>query len=162
MAQILDLFGDPVPANFGRRGRPQHIPTLENRNKVSMMLAKGWSNERIAGVLRCTLPTLRKHYFSELKYREVARDRLEMELDMMLMREAKAGNVAALREMDRRMEKNDIAVGHSSFYTDQRRAVQSVENAAPKDEPVGKKRRAAQDAQRAGEGTDWGSDLIPN
>lgn len=138
MDEIFDLFGDPVPANRGRRGRPQHIPTQENRNKVSMMLAWGWSNERIAAVLRCTLPTLRKHYFSELKFREVARDRLTMEHASMLWRLGKDGNVAALREFDRVMERND------------RMEVERSMAAAPADrqaaERVGKK---VEDARRA-------------
>lgn len=114
MDPIFDLFGDPVPLNRGRRGRPQHIPTQENRNKVSMMLAWGWNNERIAGVLRCTLPTLRKHYFSELKFREVARDRLVMQTASILWQQFKDGNVAAGREFDRLMERNDrMEVEHS-------------------------------------------------
>lgn len=139
MSAISDLFGDPVPENHGRRGRPQHIPTTENRNKVSMMLAWGWNNERIAGVLRCTLPTLRKHYFSELKFRDVARDRLVMEQAAMLWRLGKEGNVAALREYDRVMERNDRMGAEASM------------GAAPTDQPatadrVGKK---VADAQRA-------------
>jgi hypothetical protein len=77
MDQIFDLFGDPVPANRGQRGRPEHIPTHQNRNRVSMLVALGLSNKRIAAALFVTLPTLRKHYFSELKYRDVARDRLD-------------------------------------------------------------------------------------
>ena len=158
MADIFDLFGDPVPANLGRRGRPAHIPTSENRNKVSMMLAWGWNNERIAGVLRCTLPTLRKHYFSELKYRQVARDRMTMKMASLLWREAESGNVAAIREYDRMMERNDVAVGHSEFYAGQRRDAETER--AP--EVVGKKAQAAQAAQTAGEGTGWGDDLKPH
>lgn len=107
MTYVSDLFGDPVPANHGGRGRPAHIPTSENRNLVNMMLAFGWSNERIAGVLRCTLPTLRKHYFSELRFRAVARDRLVMAQAMIAWRLATEGNVAALREHDRLMARND-------------------------------------------------------
>jgi hypothetical protein len=79
-AKVFDLFGDPVPANWGERGRPEHIPTQKNRNRVSMLVALGWSVARIAAALFVTQPTLRKHYFSELKYRDVARDRLEAAL----------------------------------------------------------------------------------
>lgn len=157
MAQIFDLFGDPVPANFGGRGRPSHIPTLENRNKVSMLLALGWSNERIAAALRVTLPTLRKHYFSELKFREVARDRLVADMAMTLYGQFKGGNVGAGREFGRLLERNDIATGHAEFYGNQRREVE-----AERTEPIGKKEAAAQAALTAGEGTDWGRDLIPN
>jgi hypothetical protein len=95
------------------------------------MLAWGWSNERIAGVLRCTLPTLRKHYFSELKFREVARDRLTMEQAALLWAQGKDGNVAAMREFDRLMERND------------RMGAEAAMAAVPADQPaaakVGKK-----------------------
>lgn len=157
MSEIFDLFGDPVPANRGKRGRPAHIPTQENRNKVNMMLSFGWNNDRIAAVLRCDLKTLRKHYFPELKFREVARDRLMVEQANVLWKLGRDGNVAALRELDRVVERNDIAVGHKSFYEGQRE-----EEAERAPEPLGKKEQAAQAALTAGEGTGWGSDLKPN
>jgi hypothetical protein len=98
MDEILDLFGDPVPANWGQRGRPEHIPTQKNRNRVSMLVALGWSNKRIAAALFVTLPTLRKHYFSELKFRDVARDRLNANLATRLWALFMDGNVAAGKE----------------------------------------------------------------
>ena len=54
----LDLFGDPVRVP-GRRGRPQHVASQRNRDKVVMLLALGWSNDRIANALVVSLPTLR-------------------------------------------------------------------------------------------------------
>lgn len=39
----FDLLGDPIPEGFGKRGRPEHIPTVENRNKVRLLLALGWA-----------------------------------------------------------------------------------------------------------------------
>lgn len=85
MGQIFDLFGDPVPSNWGERGRPEHVPSQQNRNRVSLLVALGWSNARIASALFITQPTLRKHYFSELKYREVSRDRLVAQLGVKLL-----------------------------------------------------------------------------
>jgi hypothetical protein len=108
MAEILDLFGDPVPANWGGRGRPEHIPTQENRNRVSMLVALGWSNKRIAAALYVTLPTLRKHYFSELKYRDVARDRLNANIATRLWALFMEGNVAAAKEFRAFLEHNDL------------------------------------------------------
>lgn len=107
MSEIFDLFGDPVPANWGQRGRPEHIPTQQNRNRVSMLVALGWSNPRIAAAMFVTLPTLRKHYFSELKYREVARDRLNANLATKLWALFMDGNVGAAREFRKFMEVND-------------------------------------------------------
>jgi hypothetical protein len=55
MVEIFDIFGDPMPANWGQRGRPQHVPTQQNRNKVSMLLALGWgmSASRTRSRSRC-------------------------------------------------------------------------------------------------------------
>ncbi|WP_316234647.1 hypothetical protein [Bradyrhizobium sp. SZCCHNR1020] len=107
MAEVFDLFGDPVPANWGQRGRPEHIPTQQNRNRVSMLVALGWSNSRIAAALYVTVPTLRKHYFSELKFREVARDRLEAGIAMKLWDGVQAGSVPAIKEFRSFLDRND-------------------------------------------------------
>jgi hypothetical protein len=63
-----------------------------------MLVALGWSNKRIASALFVTLPTLRKHYFSELKFREVARDRLTANMATKLWDAVHGGNVAAGKE----------------------------------------------------------------
>lgn len=108
MSVIFDLFGEPVPANWGQRGRPEHIASQQNRNRVSMLVALGWSNKRIAEALFVTLPTLRKHYFSELKFREVARDRLNATMATKLWDLFMSGNVAAGKEFRDLLEKNDL------------------------------------------------------
>jgi hypothetical protein len=108
MGVNFDLFGDPVAANHGERGRPAHVPTQQNRNRVSMLVGLGWSNERIAGAMLITLPTLRKYYFSELKLRDVARDRLDARLAMKLWEQVEAGNVGAMREFRKVQEHNDL------------------------------------------------------
>lgn len=107
MNQIFDLFGDPVPSNWGQRGRPEHMPTQQNRNRVSMLVAAGWSNPRIAAALYITVPTLRKHYFSELKFREVARDRLSANMLTKLWELFMAGSVAAGKEFRDVLREND-------------------------------------------------------
>jgi hypothetical protein len=103
-----DLFGDPVPENWGGRGRPQHIATQENRNKVLMLLALGWNNERIAQALGITAPTVRKSYKVELKFRDEQRDRLNAALAMKLWDGVQDGNVTAIREFQAFLEKNDL------------------------------------------------------
>jgi hypothetical protein len=108
MTRVFDLFGDPVAANFGGRGRPEHLPTQQNRNRVSMLVGLGWSNERIAGAMLISLPTLRKHYFSELKLRGVARDRLDARLAMKLWQQVEGGNVGAMREFQKLLDRNDL------------------------------------------------------
>ena len=106
--EVFDLFGDPVPPNWGERGRPQHVPTQQNRNRVSLLVALGWSVPRIAAALYVTAPTLRKHYFSELKFAQVARDRLVAQLGMKLLEGVNAGNVSAIREFQKYLDKNDL------------------------------------------------------
>jgi len=108
MTEILDLFGDPVPAGWGKRGRPQHIRTTENINKVTMLVAWGWGNERIANSMGITLPTLRKHYFSLIKrLRENARDRLDAAYGMRVWAQVQEGNVGAMRLWLTIMDRND-------------------------------------------------------
>jgi hypothetical protein len=92
MAEIFDLFGDPVrPTGASAAGR-RIIPSQQNRNRVSMLVALGWSNKRIDSALFVTLPTLRKDYFSELKFRDVARDRLEAGVALKLWEGVQAGH----------------------------------------------------------------------
>jgi len=146
MAQVFDLFGDPVPDNWGGRGRPQHIPTQDNRNKVSMLLAFGWANERIAAALAITLPTLRKHYFSQLKFRAEQRDRMDAALSLRLWQEAMAGNVAAMKEFRALVEKNDLMLYGQPL----------VPTPKPKQPKLGKKEAAIAAAQTPDTGTTLG------
>jgi hypothetical protein len=148
---IFDLFGQPIPEGRGKRGRPEHVASVENRNKVSMLLALGWANPRIANALGISLPTLRKNYFHELRYRETARDRLEARRLEMAWKMAEGGNVGAFKEFGKLMDRNDQMLAERSFTE------QPTDNqAAPK---VGKKEAAAQAAESAGEGSEWGDDL---
>lgn len=154
MSQNFDLLGDPIPDGWGKRGRPQHIATRENRNKVMMLLALGWSNERIAKALGITAPTLRKNYFRELRVRDEARDRMDATLAAMLWDQAIGGNVAAIKEFRKLVERNDLMNGHNAFY---RQAAPEPKKAAPK---LGKKEEAALAAETAGQDSDWGDDLL--
>jgi hypothetical protein len=148
----FDLFGDPVPANHGGKGRPPHIPTTENRNRVNMLLACGWSNERIAGALRVTEPTLRKHYFSELKHRAVARDRLNAALLMKGYEGVQGGSATAIRLFMQLVERNDLM---QYGQTLQPRRTEKLEKPA-KAEKVGKKAAAIAAAQQPDVGTPMG------
>ena len=62
----FDLVGDPIPEGWGKRGRPAHIPTHENRNRISLLLAFRRANRRIAQALRITSAALRRYYFRVL------------------------------------------------------------------------------------------------
>ena len=141
-----DLLGDPVPANFGRRGRPPHVATAENRQKVRLLLAFDWTNARIAKALRITGKTLRKHYFRELRQRDEARPALEANARMMLYKSAAGGNVAAMKELLRLIEQHDLARPRPPPRRPEPEA---------KPEKLGKKAAAELAARTAHEETGW-------
>ncbi len=62
----FDLVGDPIPEGWGKRGRPAHIPTHENHNRISRLLAFRRANRRISQALRITGAALRRYYFRVL------------------------------------------------------------------------------------------------
>lgn len=157
--QEFDLFGDPVRQSNGRRGRPAHVATQENRNKVIMLLAFGWSNERIAAALHISQPTLRRYYFSELKARDIQRDRLDLKRYMQVFAAAEQGNVGAMRLLDQLIAKSDLALTTGRLGEAQRKA-------AAKPETPGKKAQEKLDAHSVvGGGGDadsgWGDDIKP-
>lgn len=144
MALDFDLLGDPIPEGFGKRGRPVHVPTDEKRRLVIQLMAFDWSVEQISAALSITPPTLRKHYFRELKSRAEARFRVEAKLLTKLMDEAEAGNVSAIDKYMKRLEKHDA------------RVPKSAQGKAPKPQPLGKKEEADRLAKTAHENSSWG------
>lgn len=144
MALDFDLLGDPIPEGFGKRGRPVHTPTDEKRRLVIQLMAFDWSVEQISAALSITPPTLRKHYFRELKSRAEARFRVEAKLLTKLMDEADAGNVSAIDKYMKRLEKHDA------------RVPKSAQGKVPKVKPLGKKEEADRLAKTAHENSSWG------
>lgn len=154
----FDLLGDPIPEGHGGRGRPAHVRTERNRSKVILLLAQGWAPPRIARALGITPPTLKKHYFRELAVREEALDRLKAGHLALLWDQAKAGNVAALKEIGKAIDRIDAASFGALANEDR------DEEDEPEDMltvPLGKKEKANAAARTAGQGSGWGDDLIP-
>lgn len=152
----IDLFGYPDRPGRGQRGRPRFRPTLRDRNRVRLLLALGWSNERIAAAVEVSLPTLRRYFKAELKEREVMRDRFDARRFELAMEQANRGNMAALREVNRMVDRNDRALLEARL-----RSGQEEES---KQEDVGKKeaaRRAAVRLIETGAAGDWGDDAKP-
>lgn len=141
----VDLLGDPVDRNHGGSGRPQHKATDENRRLVAIALAFGRSIDDIALSLGVSLPTLRKHYKGELKAQRALRHRLDMRLLVNLLRESDAGNVSATRELQARLDREDL------------KAARLAEAASPPAETLGKKAQADLAAKTAHETSSWGS-----
>lgn len=144
----FDLLGDPIPAGFGKRGRPPHIPTQQNRNKIILLLAQGWVNARIASALGITEPTLRKHYFRELRLRDAARDRVEAIGLLTLWDQARSGNTAAMKEFFRRHD--------SALEPLFRKRVDEGQ------EKIGKKEQVRREAENPPEGWDDVMPRFPN
>lgn len=151
MDEKFDLFGMPIPEGHGKRGRPSHIPTTETINRVKMLLAFGWSNERIAGALKLSQPTLRKNYFQVLEQRSAARDQMEAARALKLWDLAMAGNVGAFKELARVIEKNDAMVAARAYRGD--------DDDETKPEKIGKKEQAQIAAEEAEQSDAWGDDL---
>ncbi|AZN71998.1 hypothetical protein D5400_12575 [Georhizobium profundi] len=105
--EVLDLFGNPWVDKPRRRGRPRHEVSEKTRKRVSMLVALGWGNQRIADTIGITLPTLHKYYFYEVGQRQTARDQLEARRLELVWQLAEAGNVGAHREFARLLERND-------------------------------------------------------
>jgi hypothetical protein len=148
MAENFDLLGDPIPDSRGSRGRPPHIPTAKNRNKVMLLLAFDWSDRKIAAALGVTEPTFRKHYFRERKIRDDARPRVEATHLSMVWEQAKLGNVSAMKEFRKLMDRHDLRMSEREF----------TETLGT--EKLGKKQVAALAAETAGTDSDWGNDLL--
>lgn len=112
-----------------------------------MMLAAFDKNEeQIAAALSITAPTLRKHYFRELKARLEARHRLEGKLLGALAKEVDAGNVSAIDKLFKRLDRHDLATGAATRIPKEARS--------PK---KGKKEAAVDAAHTAHEGSPWGN-----
>lgn len=107
MTEEFDLFGRPYVVKPTKRGRPPHEVTKKTRNRVSMLVALGWTNPRIASTLGVTLPTLHKYYFYEIGQRDEARDRLEARRLELAWDLAEKGNVGAFKEFGKLVERND-------------------------------------------------------
>jgi len=129
MGENLDLLGWPIVEPRTRAGRPEHVPTQENRNKIMMMLVFGCTDEQIAQSIGISRPTLRKHYLSELRQRMVARLQLDATRRAALYSKVLAGDVSAIKELDRQLSKLDLAAMSEA----------AGQRPEPKPAPLGKK-----------------------
>lgn len=126
------------------------MPNDEKRNKVMMLMAMGWPDERIGNALGITAKTLRKHYFPQLKARDHARDRVEGARMSALWAAVQSGSVPAIKYLGEVFARLDLA----------RTAREYEDGPRPKEVDLGKKAAAAVSATTAGLGTDWGDDLL--
>lgn len=139
----VDLFGDPVLRREEARGRPEHKWTRANSNKVLLAFARGLDVKGAATAIGVSVPTLRKHYFAEVAKRDVAKLRMEMTQLARLNSAAEAGNVAAEKELGKRLEKATQA-------DTAERVANRGRNGAPAPKKLGKKEEATAAAHGLG------------
>lgn len=145
MEPNFDLFGHPVREGFGQRGRPPYEPSEKDRNKIKLLLALGWANQRVANGVGISLATMKRYFRAELKVRDAMRDRLDARRFEIAMDQANSGNVTALRELGAMIEKSDRmriedSLGSSS---DERPGKQTIR---PGKKAIDEQRAAAADA----------------
>jgi hypothetical protein len=107
------------------------------RKRVSLLVATGMGERGIALALKCDRKTLCKYFEGEL---QDGRDLYRAELLDMLQTAACAGNVSAMKHLDKRT---------------------SGETANPGGFAGGKKAEQAKAAEAAMTGGEWGDDLAP-
>lgn len=137
---ILDMFGHPVVPRSGGRGRPEHIWTLENSNRVLLSFARGLSVKQTAMVVGVSAPTLRKVYFSEVARRANAQVLMEMTQLARLNNLATAGNVTAEKELMKQMDR--------LRQRDEVRAMAPPPSNTSRPDRLGKKESAAKAAEQ--------------
>lgn len=111
----VDLFGQPLIERGGRRGRPPHVRTEENSNKVNLLFACGYELKDVAAALGITQPTLRKHYFSECEGRRIAAVRMRALQLARLNTQAADGNVAAEKALIAIIEREQMKQQSARF-----------------------------------------------
>lgn len=77
-------------------GRPEFVPTDDQRETVRVLKAGGMSQEAIAEVVGVSIPTLTKHFSSEL---DRATAKVRADVLMARYRSAMGGNVSAQNKM---------------------------------------------------------------
>ena len=153
MEREIDLFGNPVRAGHGAKGRPRYEPTQKDHNKVKLLLAMGWGNQRIANALSVSLATLKRYFRADLKVRDIQRDQLDARRYEVVAEAALVDrNVGALKLFGTMLEASD------RFHIE-RRMTEAQDEKPETAQRVGKKDAASAAAAEAGSGTEWGDDL---
>ena len=139
MAREFDLLGDPIPDNRGKVGATGHIPTVENINKVRLLIVAKWTAAQIAEEIGISVPTLNKHYFrnKSIKHaKAVSISEAKGRILLQLNKAAIGGNVTALKELLKLVEREELAMV-SDTLTDRK----------PKKKKLGVKQQGLEDAR---------------
>lgn len=82
-------------------GRPPFKPTAPQRNRVKLLKAAGWSNERIAAQMEISRNTLEDRFAAELEF---GADAKRLEVMENLLRASKRGNASASKQLLERFD----------------------------------------------------------
>lgn len=150
--EAVDLFGDPWGEARGRGGRKRHRRLPQVAEKIGVMRATGATVEDVAAALGLSEPTLRKYYFRELSEGAQIARRVLVEA---MWKKALEGNVSAAKFI-----RDEFPKGDAEAFVNASRPAARQTGATPLATPTGKKEAAQLAAQTAGQGTDWGDDLL--
>lgn len=124
-------------------GRPRFTPTRAQRERVKLLKAFGWSNERIAALIGpkgISRNTLEAAFAAELEFGADAKRLENMEA---MEKAAKKGNASAGKWLAERFD-----AARASAHLDERAGLQAPAAPAPKEEPLGKKQLRQKAAER--------------
>ena len=129
-----------------RGGRPPHVPTEKDRKTVEAMASYGVPQDEIAEVLGVSAATLRRHYGGVLRVAAI-----------------KANAKMAESLFAQGLGKGPGALGAKCFWLKCRAGwTEAKALAAEASAGYASKKEAARGAAAtAGQGTDWGDDLVP-
>lgn len=133
-------------------GRPRFVPTDKMRDQVEWRASVGWSIENCAAELGIAVNTF-KQYFS--RNHEIGKIRKRGDTIDMMVTSARAGNVSAIKSLAAMQIPQP---GETNRPLDKDSSVLPAARAAK----LGKKEIANIAAEQAGQGTEWGGDLIPD
>ncbi len=150
MVQNFDLFGVPVRERRDVAGRPSHEPTDANRNKIMLLFALGWKAKMVAAAMMLSMPTFRKHYFSEIKQASDALLRVKARHIERVWTKAETGDMGAIKEVGRMIDRFEAS--HFAQDDDDYQPLRPAR--------LGKKEAAKVAAGSAGVDTEWGNDLL--
>jgi hypothetical protein len=129
---LSGLEAEEAERNLG--GRPPYVPRKEDHENVRLWRAMGIPINSIWKMLGIGQHVFDKHFRVDL---HMGRDVIKTRTYAYLMASAKKGNITAIRELNRLMEKADIADAAAKFLDD---PVKAEETKAP--EKLGKKEAA--------------------
>lgn len=143
-----DMLGDPADQKNELLGAPKFKITLVKQRLVGDLRAHGWSQERIAAQLECSVKTLTKYFSLEL---HGASDRTEALAITAIANKMREGNSAAASKILNMVQKGRAAVPLPSDLDE------TTEAEDAPDKMLGKKEQQKKGAENPGAA--WG-DLL--